>query len=363
MTFSGSYASEDVTFLLKPVSMAPTDIETKEVLLQSGSRHYSEMVAAEFPPDEEYSALFEESFTLVRERLAWDIARLALALAERCSGEVVLVSLARAGTPIGVLLRRALLRLERESFHYSISIIRDRGIDVNALDYILERHDPASLTFVDGWTGKGAIGMELERAVHAYNLSRGVLLNSSLTVVSDLAGAAGLAASGEDYLIPCSILNAVISGLVSRTILHGDYVGEGDFHACVFYEELLPQDRSRWFVDALSQKVEEAIGNPFCNSAVWEPEVRRQLREKSETFLKDVERRYGIERNWVKPGLGEATRALLRRVPERLLIQAKEGPDLGHLLLLAERRGVAVEHRPELPYRAVALLRSLGEAR
>ncbi len=361
MTFSGSYAPMDVTFLLKPVRMAPTALELKEKLLRSGRRHYSEMLAPEPPPDQEYLSLFADAFARGRQRLAEDIASLAWALAERPPGEIVIASLARAGTPVGALLRRALLHLGRTAFHYSISIIRDRGIDEVALDHILERHDPSSLVFVDGWTGKGAIAVELARAIETYNTSRDVLLDSSLTVISDLAGVAGLAASGEDYLIPCSILNAVISGLVSRTVLHPDHLGARDFHACVFYEELLPHDLSRWFIDVLAEEVETAMADDSCTPAVWTPESRRLHHELAETFLDSVAREYGIgDRNRVKPGLGEATRALLRRMPERILIQEREGPDLAHLLLLARRRGIAVEQRHDLPFRAVALLRSLG---
>ena len=219
MSFSGSYAPEDVTFLLKPVQMASTPLELKETLLQSGRRHYSEMITAESPPDEEYLALFEDAFALGRRRLAHDVASLARALAVRIPGEVVIVSLARAGTPIGALLRRALFRLGCASFHYSISIIRGRGIDQAALDHILERHDPASLVFVDGWTGKGAIAAESSRRLSCTTvLVACVSIHPSQSSL-DLAGVASLAASGDDYLIPCSILNAVISGLVSRTIL------------------------------------------------------------------------------------------------------------------------------------------------
>jgi hypothetical protein len=360
MTFSGSYAPQDVTFLLKPVQMASTPLELKEALLQSGRRHYSEMITAEPPPDEEYLSLFEDAFALSRKRLALDLASLATTLAKRIPGEIVVVSLARAGTPIGVLLRRALPQLGCVSFHYSISIIRGRGIDEIALDHILERHDPASLVFVDGWTGKGAVAAELKRAVEDYNRSHGVRLDPSLTVVSDLAGVAGLAASGDDYLIPCSILNAVISGLVSRTILHREHVGPGDFHACVFCEELLLHDRSRWFVDVMAKEVEAVMAEKACAPAVWGPELRHSRQETLRAFLSSVSRRYGIrDRNRVKPGLGEATRALLRRVPERILVQAREGLDLSHLLLLARRRGVAVEHNSDLPFRAVALLRSV----
>jgi hypothetical protein len=359
VTFSGSYSPADVTFLLKPVRMAPTGLEAKEDLLRSG-RHYSEMVAAEPPVDEEYLGLFEDAVTRTRQRLARDVASLALALHERRSDEVVLVSLARAGTPVGVLLHRALCRLGRRSFHYSISIIRGRGIDGNALDYILERHDSAAVAFIDGWTGKGAIDAELELAVESYNRSRRVSIDSSLTVVSDLAGVADLAASADDYLIPSSILSAVISGLVSRTILHSDHVGPEDFHACVFYEERWEEDRSRWFVDALAGDVEAVLAAGACAPAVWGPAARSQRREVVKTLFESLADRYGArDRNRIKPGLGEATRALLRRVPERLLVAAPDGQDLAHLFLLARRRGVAVEHCADLPYRAVALLPSL----
>ena len=60
MTFSGSYAPQDVTFLLKPVQMASTSLELKETLLQSGRRHYSEMITAEPPPGGTTAALHSQ---------------------------------------------------------------------------------------------------------------------------------------------------------------------------------------------------------------------------------------------------------------------------------------------------------------
>ena len=67
-----------------------------------------------------------------------------------------------------------------EVFHYSVSIIRDRGIDPIALDYILNRHSPESLLFVDGWTAKGAIAKELHRSIEDYNNKRSSNLNPKL---------------------------------------------------------------------------------------------------------------------------------------------------------------------------------------
>ena len=49
LMFSGSYDPDDVTFLLKPVRLEPTAVAEKERLIQSGRRHYSEMISREGP--------------------------------------------------------------------------------------------------------------------------------------------------------------------------------------------------------------------------------------------------------------------------------------------------------------------------
>jgi len=68
-----------------------------------------------------------------------------------------------------------------------------------------------------------------------------------------------------------------------------------------------------------------------------------------------------IDRNRIKPGIAEATRALLRRMPERLLVRDRDDPDVAHLLHLAERGGVPVSGLgDDSRYRAVAIIRSLG---
>jgi len=56
------------------------------------------------------------------------------------------------------------------------------------------------------------------------------------------------------------------------------------------------------------------------------------------------------------PGERETTRVLLRRVPWKVLARADAGPDLDHVRLLAEQRGVPVEEVDELPYRCVGLI-------
>ncbi len=362
MTFSGSYAPSDVAFLLKPVRLAPTELAEKERLIQSGERHYSEMLGRESPPDETYLALFHEAMRRNRRRLADDVARLARIIASRPQAEVVLVSLARAGTPIGVLLKRTLGLLGRRCVHYSLSIIRDRGIDFAALDFILARHPAESVVFVDGWIGKGAIARELASTVARYNADRRTRLDASLHVVADLAGAAGHAATGDDYLIPCSILNAVISGLISRTVLNSNCVGPGEFHACVYYEEFAEFDLSRWFIEAMMDDIGWSMRRiPTVDAPHASLGSRAERQRTAAAFLEEAMRRYAVsDPNRIKPGLGEATRALLRRLPERLLLADDASHATAHLRWLADRRRVPVERAPWLPYQAAAVIRSLG---
>ena len=63
--------------------------------------------------------------------------------------------------------------------------------------------------------------------------------------------------------------------------------------------------------------------------------------------------------NHVKPGLGEATRVLLRRVPDRLIVRDPDSPDVEHLLVLAREKAVPTDTDPSLPYAAVALIKEL----
>jgi len=361
-SFHGSYRPDDCTFLLKPVVIVPTDVVAKERAIQSGRRHYSEMLSMEKTPDERYMHLFYRALEQNKAKFAGHLASLARTLSGRSGKEVVLVSLARAGTPVGVLLHRGLTALGRKSVHYSISIIRDRGIDAVALDYILARHSDREIVFVDGWTGKGAISTELAATVAEYNASRGVAISSELIVVSDLAGVAGLAATADDYLIPSAILNAIVSGLVSRTVLNDDYVGPGDFHACMFYEEKRDEDLSCYFIDQLAPIMETLLAHPADSPVcVWGPSQRVSLKQCSDAFIQKAMSRYQVsDRNRVKPGIGESTRALLRRVPDRLIVRELEAIDVEHLVSLARSQNVPVEVDSALPYRAAVVIKSLG---
>jgi hypothetical protein len=357
--FSGSYRVEDCRFLLKPLHPDPTPIAEKERQIQSGLRHYSEMLSPESPPSACYLALFRDLTETYATRIGRDILSLATHIAASREGPLTVVSLARAGTPIGALLTRALrARHDGDTRHYSISIIRDRGIDANAFRHILrvDQRPPAGLVFVDGWTAKGVITRELKSAVQQWNATSSEQLDPRLYVLSDIGGSADVAASFEDYAIPSGILNATVSGLVSRSILNAQ-IGPADFHGCVFYEDYAHLDQSNWFLDRVSATFDGVRAQAIATAG------RGQRRVQTERWLESCLRSHGLtDINLVKPGVAEATRVLLRRVPECLIVQDPRAADLRHLLALARERAVGVETDPDLPFQAAALIRSLRRA-
>ena len=381
MNFSGSYHGDDVRFLLKRLELASfVDVPDKERLIQSGQRHYSEMLSRESLPSPRYLDVFGQACTANLERMARDCVTLAGLIARRRAGPVTLVSLARAGTPVGVVLKRLLGGVfGREVAHYSLSIIRDRGIDQVALEYILAQgHAPESIVFIDGWTGKGVIAGELHASMAVFNARHGCAIDSGLYVLSDLAGVAARAAGHDDYLIPSSILNATVSGLVSRSILN-DEIGPDDFHGCVYYAEFEPQDQSRVFADRLVELAQQWAEGPAAIDAVIGPAIepasattalaeaateaaRATAAQVSRDYMETAMRVHAIaDRNLIKPGLGEATRVLLRRSPDRLIVRDAASADVAHLLVLAREKDVPVQLDPELPYQAVSIIRSIAD--
>ncbi|MGW2293532.1 phosphoribosyltransferase [Streptomyces violaceorubidus] len=355
-----SYAPDEVGWLLQDLSdvtlEAPT--EEREEAIQSGGAHYAESLPVEYQPSEQYQELFHAALKTSAARLARAVGAVTeIVLAER-SPRPVLVSLARAGTPVGVLMRRwARFRHGLDLPHYAVSIVRGRGIDANALRWLAAHHDPADVVFVDGWTGKGAITRELAAALRAFETSDGITgFDPEIAVLADPGSCVRTYGTRDDFLIPSACLNSTVSGLISRTVLRSDLVGPHDFHGAKFYRELAAADLSPAFLDAV------AVRFPDVTEAVDAQAKDLLCADRTPTWegwaaVERISEEYGIhDVNLVKPGVGETTRVMLRRVPWKVLARAGAGADLDHVRLLAEQRGVPVEEVADLPYTCVGLI-------
>ncbi len=375
---SGSYLASDVTVLLDIVdkdAVADVPVSQKEALIQSGQRHYSDMLTLEDAPTAMHEQLYQQALAQGTTRTATDIANLAYTLhhifQQTVSTErpLILVSLVRAGLPVGVLLQRALLDNERSdadssyalpSVHYGISIIRDRGLDPVALQMILDAHPESAIVFVDGWTGKGAIYQELARSLEVFSdPSHPYFANIfhqgkdviPLLTLADPAGVAWLAASEEDWLIPSGLLNSTVSGLISRSLYTEPQSG---LHRSVFYDNLVQVDHSLAFVDQIDGARRALSTSLQCLQTFEQP------RYQTAALIDTLAAEYDISnRNRIKPTIAEATRAILRRDPERILLATADHPDTVLLRHLCSERdiNITVLGAKILPYQAITLIK------
>jgi adenine/guanine phosphoribosyltransferase-like PRPP-binding protein len=353
----GSYAAQEVSWLLTDLSDVALEapVEEREEAIQAGGAHYAESLPVEYQPSQAYAALFEAALADAAQRVALAVGVVTeRALAAR-GDHLTLVSLARAGTPIGILMKRWAQRVHGLDLpHYAVSIVRGRGVDHVALRYVAARHDPASVLFVDGWTGKGAIARELGAALVEHRVTTGVEFPADLAVLADPGHCVDLYGTREDFLIPSACLNSTVSGLVSRTVLNRTILRDDQFHGAKFYSQLASADVSNRFLDAVTEQfdaVRAAVGTtpPAADTA---PDWRGWA------AVERVSREQGIgDVNLVKPGVGETTRVLLRRVPWKVLVAADADPaDLVHIRHLAAERGVPVESVRGLPYSCMGLI-------
>ncbi|MFD4292408.1 cysteine protease StiP family protein [Rhodococcus sp. NPDC058505] len=356
----GSYAADEVAWLLKDLSALDleADLAERERAIQAGTAHYAESLPVEYQPDAAYRDLFDTALADSAARLAHAVGTVTELLVAERGPNLTLVSLARAGTPVGVLIRRWATRFHQVSWpHYAVSIVRGRGIDTVALDHITGRHDPDSVVFVDGWTGKGAITRELTAALDAYAAAGGPRLSDDLAVLADPGHCVRTYGTRDDFLIASACLNSTVSGLVSRTVLSDRHIGPGEFHGAKFYRDLTGQDVSNRLLDTVTAEFDAA--HPAAVTAAGA--IAAGDRTPSWTGWASVDAvraEYGIGSvNFVKPGVGETTRVLLRRIPWKVLVRDADAPEHAHIRMLAAARDVPVEVVPDLAYSCMGLIK------
>lgn len=357
-----TYKKDDVIFLLKDISdmIVEEDNMTREKKIQSGT-HYSEMIPIEYQVSDEYLNLYRTKLKENKEKLAFAIGVMSEKILKRHDKNVVLVSLARAGTPIGILAKRYIKqRYNLDLLHYTISIIRDRGIDINAIKYIINKHkDSSKIQFIDGWTGKGTIANELKKACDELEGIFNMKFDSSLAVLADPCGYSNVYGIREDFLIPSACLNSTVSGLVSRTVLRDDLIGKDDFHGAKFYKELKYVDESNNYLDTISACFKNEYQNIDETMKDWTEDIITKV---GNCDVKNIKQKYDIEDvNFIKPGVGETTRVLLRRIPYKILVDDLNNQKLKHILILAKEKNVEVEEFDFKAYSCCGIIKNMKD--
>lgn len=364
-----SYDSNDVVMLLTDLTgvMKEMSAEEREKAIQSGV-HYSEMLPKEKEPSEEYMTLYENALKEKSKEIARETAEIAKMIANieiTSEGKniPVILSLARAGIPIGVLVKRYLKFMGIDAPHFAISIIRDKGIDVAAMDYIydyckkLNIAVDKNIVFIDGWTGKGVIKKQVEEAVAELKKDeKWKNLCDDLYVLADPANITPYCGTHEDYMLPSACLNSTCAGLISRTILNS-HIKPGQFHGAVRFDKFAEIDKSKEFVDTVSAD----FNNIEAEGKLLVPEGKSGM----DTIMDICEKFEVKDYKKVKPGIGETTRVLLRRIPHMVLINEStdiNDPDIAHILVLCKEKNIPVERYALGNYKVCGIIKELADA-
>lgn len=351
----GSFDPSEITYLLDDIGerMVETSTEERERAIQGG-RHYASLLPLERQPSPRYLSVVDRAIERRIEPVAALVSRVGHQLV---AGDrpIVLVSIARAGCPIGILLRRYLRDVEGITVaHLAASVIKGHGLDPAAARWIATAHPDAEPVYVDGWTGKGAIADEI------------ATLGGRFVALVDPAGRTDLCGTRSDDLVPTACLNALSHGMVSRTVLNPDR--PNGFDGAKAYAPS-PLDRSNAILDAVTRHLRRPA-EPATHTATGpasDPASDRctargvvggtASRHDSEAAIDAAGRHWtGGDTRRIRPGVGEAIRVLLRRVPERLVVRDRSDPHVEPLLVLADELGVPVSVEDTLYWRALAVV-------
>ena len=125
------------------------------------------MLPVEYVPTEKYMQVYREALKNYAKPVALAVGRLADKIIEKGTGHCARLTGSRRYSNRNFSQKIYCKKYQVNVPHYSISIIRGRGIDDNAMKYLLSRYEPGQLLFVDGWIGKGAILNELKRILRS----------------------------------------------------------------------------------------------------------------------------------------------------------------------------------------------------
>lgn len=344
---------DDCIFLLKDLTndIKEITIKEKEELIRAGVS-YSEMISKESKPSEDIKKIFFNMLERDKTLIAYYVAKISEIIYRQKGSDLVVVSLARAGTPYGILIKKYLkFKFNVNIPHYSVSIIRGKGIDYNALKYILKEHNTAEVQFVDGWTGKGSITKELDKSIKMFNEENNTNIDNSLAVISDPAKLCSVCGTRDDFGIATCCLNSTVSGLVSRTIHNEKYIGENDFHGAKTLYYLKEEDYSQGFINVVYEE--------FKNIVINKEDLSLEEKEKdySTKITSKIRELYDINSiNNIKLSVGESARVLLRRDPKVILVKDKSDKNVEHIIKLAQEKGVEVIEYKCSDYNCISII-------
>ena len=222
---------------------------------------------------------------------------------------------------------------------------RGKGIDFNALKYILKENPTSTIIFVDGWVGKGTTKEELDKTCAKFNEENNTEVKPIMGAISDMKKVSDFMATNEDVLLPFSLLNALGCGLISRITQNPDLIKENDYNGAVIFESLKEYDQTNHIIDTIEKHFKEKT---------LEEDTLTSVKTFDEITIKDKFNLTNI--NGIKAGINETIRILLKRNVSFVILKNKNLSTLKPIIYLCKIKNIKIEYDENLGCEALAIL-------
>ena len=131
---------------------------------------------------------------------------------------------------------------------------------------------------------------------------------------------------------------------------------DDELHGAVYYYKNEDADVSNQFIQAV-------LGADTSDVTLVPSEAEADETFKGIDEVKEIAERFGInDINKIKPGVGETTRVLLRRVPDRILIR-EDAPAkyTANIMQLAKEKNIPVEIYPFKKYNVCGIIKDVAD--
>lgn len=344
---NSTFSKDDVTVLLNDVSdkVEIIDINNEREKEKVKNMHYCDFIPTEKSPSKEYLEIFNQMLKLTANKTAEYIANLAIKITSAYDN-VVLVSLARAGIIPGILIKRYCKKfLNQEINHYAVGMSRGKGIDFNALNYILEENPSSTIIFVDGWVGKGTTKLELDKTCAKFNKMYKKEVKPILATISDLKKVSDFIATNEDVLLPISLFNALGCGLISRITQNSDIIDKNSYNGAIVFENLKEYDQTNNIIETIEKHFEKPR---ITENETTSIDKFNEIAIKNKFNLKNI--------NGIKAGINETIRILLKKNVSFVILKSRDSETLKPIIYLCNLKNIRIEVDENLQCEALAIL-------
>lgn len=341
-----TFKKEDVEILLDDVR-GSVDIVDITHPNKHSNLHYCDFIPTEDHLDKEYLDIFDRMLNITERQTAIYVGILTRKVCKQYDN-LVFVSLLRAGTVLGVLMRRyAKEVMNKDIKHYSIGLSRGKGIDFKALSDIITANPEKTIVFIDGWVGKGTTKLELDRTCEKFSEKYKKDVKPIMAVLCDIKNICDFTATTEDILCPNCLINAQGCGLISRITQNEKIIHENTYNGAVIFKELQEEDKTYTLIDNISKYFGKE-----------EKTIQKGISYKGEPIvLDDIIKRYQIQNiNGIKVGLNETIRILLKRSVSFVLVKDINNPLLDPIKYLCHKRKVELKEDRNLFCESVAII-------